>query len=125
MKGNVFRIAKHLVNRNRDVVGASCVKDSIGKIVVEEERFMEIWRAHYDNISNEEFTWDKEGLKNVNPLCWPSERNSALEVDAAIRKMKQDKSAGPTRIVSEMLKANGETGTIWMTDVCIAEHDGW
>ena len=35
MKGNVFRIAKHLVNRNRDVVGASCVKGSVGKIVVE------------------------------------------------------------------------------------------
>ena len=59
MKGNVLRIAKHLVNRNRDVVGASCVKDSIGKIVVEKDRLMEIWRAHYDKISNEEFAWDK------------------------------------------------------------------
>ena len=29
-------------------------------------------------------------------------------------------SAGPTRIVSEMLKAAGETGTMWMTDVCNA-----
>ena len=36
----------HLVNRNRDVVGASCVKDIIGKIVVEEDRLMEVWKAH-------------------------------------------------------------------------------
>ena len=50
MKGNVFRIAKHLVNRNRDIVGASCVKDSIEKIIVKEVRLMEIWRAHYDKI---------------------------------------------------------------------------
>ena len=35
-KGDVFRVAKQMVNRNRDVVGASCVKDSDGKIVVEE-----------------------------------------------------------------------------------------
>lgn len=83
MKENVFRIAKHLVYRNRDVVGASCVKDSIGKIVVE-HRLTEIWRAHYGKISNEEFTWDKEGLKNVSPVCGQSERNSALEVAAAI-----------------------------------------
>ena len=74
MKVNVFRIAKHLVNRNIDVVGASCVKGSIGNIVVEGDRLMEIWRAHYDKISNEEFTWDKEGLKNVSPVCGPRSR---------------------------------------------------
>ena len=91
------------MNRNRDVVGASRVKNSIEKIVVEEDRLMEIWRAHYDKISNEEFTWDEEGLKNGSPVCGPSERNSALEVDAAIGKMKQDRSAGPAGVVvSEM-----------------------
>ena len=37
--------------------GANCVKDSGGKIVMEEERLMEVWRAHYDMLSNEEFTW--------------------------------------------------------------------
>ena len=109
-----------MVNRNRDVVGANCVKDSDGKIVVEEDRFMEVEKAHYDGISNEEFTWDREGLTNVSPVCRPSERISALEVDAAIGKMKQIKSAGPTGVVSEMLKAAGETGTLWMTDVCNA-----
>ena len=34
--------------------------------------------------------------------------------------MKQDKSAGPTGVVAEMLKAAGETGTSWMTEVCNA-----
>ena len=53
-------------------------------------------------------------------MCGPSERISVLEVDAAIGKMKQGKSGGPTRVVSEMLKAAGETGTLWMTDVCNA-----
>ena len=121
MKGNVLRIAKHLANRNRDVVGTSRVKDSIEKIVVEEDRLMEIWSAHYDKISNEEFTWDKMGLKNVSPVCGLSERNSALEVDAAIGKIKQNRSASPTGVVvSEMLKAADDSGTMWMTDVCKA-----
>ena len=116
-KGNLFRVAKQLVSRNRDVVGANCVKDSDGKIVVEEDRLMEVWSAHYDVISNEEFTWDREGLTNISG---PSERISTLAVDAAIGKMKQGKSGGPTGVVSVMLKAAGETGTMWMTDVCNA-----
>ena len=41
-KSNLFRVAKQLINRNRDVVGANCVKDSDGKIVVEEDRLMEV-----------------------------------------------------------------------------------
>ena len=42
-----------LVNRNRGVVGANCVRNSDGKIVVEEDRLMEVWRAHYDVLSND------------------------------------------------------------------------
>ena len=34
--------------------------------------------------------------------------------------MKQGKSGGPTGVVSEMLQAAGETGMMWMTDVCNA-----
>ena len=34
--------------------------------------------------------------------------------------MKQGKSSDPTGVVSEMLKAADETGTMWMTDVCNA-----
>ena len=59
-------------------------------------------------------------LTNVSPVCRPSERISALEVGVAIGKMQQGKSAGPTGVVAEMLKAAGETGTLWMTDVCNA-----
>ena len=33
-KGNVFRVAKQLVRKNRDVVGAGCVRDNSGKIAV-------------------------------------------------------------------------------------------
>ena len=49
-----------------------------------------------------------------------AQTNSALEEDAAIVKKNQGKSAGPTGVVSEMLKAAGETGTLKMTDVCNA-----
>ena len=46
-------------------------KDDDGKIVVEEDKLMEVWRAHYDKISNEEFAWDRNSLTNVlSPGVW-------------------------------------------------------
>ena len=46
-KGNLLRVAKQLLNRNRDV-GTNYVKDRDGEIVMEKDRLMEVWRAHYD-----------------------------------------------------------------------------
>ena len=67
----MFRVAKQMVNRNRDVVRANCMKDSDGKIVMEEDRLVEVWRAHYDVLSYEEFTWDRKGLTDARPTHWP------------------------------------------------------
>ena len=72
-KGNVFRVAKQMVRRNRDVVGAGCVKGSDGKIVVDEDKLMEVWRAHYDGISNEQW----EGVSK----SWSNDRKSPFTRD--------------------------------------------
>ena len=119
-KGNVFRVAKQLVRKNRDVVGAGCVKDNVGKIVVEEDKLLEVWKEHYDRISNEEFSWDREGLTDVRPVCGPGEKISEEEVEAAIGKMKLGKAGGPSGVVADMLKAAGDEGTRWMTELCNA-----
>ena len=101
-------------------MSVSFVKDDDGKVVVEGDKLMEVWRAHYDKISNKEFAWDKNSLTNVSPVCEPSERISALEVSVAIKKTKKGRSVGPTGVVAEMPKAAGETITLWMSDVCNA-----
>ena len=66
-KENVFRLATQLMSENRDAVSVSFVKDDDGKVVVEGDKLMEVWRAHYDKISNE-FAWDKNSLTNVSPV---------------------------------------------------------
>ena len=45
-------------------------------------------------------------------MCLISEE----EVAAAIKRLKIVKSAGPTCVVSEMMKTSGGFGTRWMTD---------
>ena len=53
-KENVFRLATQLMSKNRDAVSVSFVKDDDGKVVVEGDRLIEVWRVHYDKISNKE-----------------------------------------------------------------------
>ena len=47
----------------------------------------------------------------------PLEEISIEEVRSAIHKMKNDKSTGPTGVAAEMLKASGESGARWMSDL--------
>ena len=39
-------------------------------------------------------------------------------MSAAVKKMKNNKAAGPSGVVADMLKAAGDAGSIWATDVC-------
>jgi len=54
-KGTIFRMAKQIVKKNRDVIVGGYVKDTQGRIVVEENQLMETWRSYYEKLSNEEF----------------------------------------------------------------------
>ena len=70
-----------------DVVGGGCVKNGDGRIVVEDDELMEVWRTHYAMLANEEFSWDKSTLTEVDVLSGPSERISEEEVRRAVAKM--------------------------------------
>ena len=78
---------------------------------------MEVWRAHYATLANEEFSWDKSSLTEEGVLSGPSERISEEEVRRAVAKMKCNKAAGPSGVVADMLKSIGETCLQW---VCCA-----
>jgi hypothetical protein len=67
-KGGLFRVAKQMVKKNRDVVGGGCVRDVDGTIVADETRTMEIWKRHYERLMNEEFDWDKNDVENVDAV---------------------------------------------------------
>ncbi|HXJ94687.1 MAG TPA: reverse transcriptase domain-containing protein [Terriglobia bacterium] len=119
-KGHIFKVAKQIVQKNRDVVGGSCVKDKNGKLVMEEDKIKEVWAEYFEKLLNEEFQWKKEDLEHVSEVPAPIERITFGEVKAAIAKAKDGKAPGPTGVVAEMLKAAGDVGIQWMTDLCNA-----
>ena len=79
---------------------------------------MEVWREYYDMLSNEEFPWNRDALTEMGAVSGPCEEISFEEVRAAIKIRKSNKTAGPTEVVADMLKAAGDAGCIWATDVC-------
>ena len=117
-KGTVFRIAKQMVKSHRDVIGSNCIKNSEGKIVVDEERIKEVWHDYYKKLLNVEFDWNRNALAEEDVVVGPAEEISLSEVKAAIAKMKSGKAAGPSGIGADMLKAAGEAGALWVKDLC-------
>ena len=76
------------------------------------------WKIHFDKLLNEEFEWNKDGLTAVNKVCGPAEIISCNEVKSAITKTKSGKTAGPSGVVAEMLRASEDVGVQWVTDLC-------
>ena len=74
-----------------------------------------IWRKYMEKLLNVETDWDGEvdcpGV--IGPYCLISEE----EVAAANKLLKIGKAAGPTGVVSEMMKAACGFGSRWMTDL--------
>jgi len=79
-----------------------------------------VWRSYFDNLLNEEFEWNKASLESADVVCGPSEEITTAEVRAAIKQSKSGKASGPGGVVMEMLKAAGEVGVEWVTDLCNA-----
>ena len=82
----------------------------MGCLVEECARVRDIWSEYYEKLLNEEFDWRRGKLDKVDPVIGPAEDIEASEVREAIAKSKSEKASGPSGVVSEMLKAAGESG---------------
>ena len=71
---------------------------------------MNVWVEHHKRLSNVEFDWASKSLSFVSPILGPPPSVTLLQVSDAIKKMKCRKTAGPSGIVAEMLKASGSVG---------------
>ena len=110
-----FRITRHMAREGRDVTSVCCMKNDVGNVVSDADGMKIIWRKYMEKLLNVENDWDGEVdfPEVMGPCCLISEE----EVAAAIKGLKMGKSAGPTGVVSEMMKASGGFGSRWMTDL--------
>ena len=115
--GDVYRLAKQMRRDEQDVMGEKPVKNDAGQLSLDEEAKKEAWREHYERLLNVEFPWNPEDLLEESPVEGPSEPITLEMITKAISKMASGKAAGPSGIVTEMLKPDGEAGTVEVRDL--------
>ena len=100
---NCIRIAKQMAREGRDVICVCCMKYDAGNVVSDADGMKNIWSKYImEKLLNVENDWDGEvdcpGV--MGPHCLILEE----EVAAAIKGLKIGKAAGPTGVVSEMMR---------------------
>ena len=114
---DIFRLANQMRKENVDVVGDKPVKNDTGEMSMSKEAKQNVWAEHYKRLLNVEFDWDPDHLSNEPPLEGPPIPITIDMVKRAISKMKSGKTAGPSGIVVEMIKAAGDTGATIIRDL--------
>ena len=97
-------MAKRLKRDNVDVVGETCVRNDDGKLTLSIDDKLKAWQSHYQKLLNVEFPWNAENLSEEAPVEGPAIKM----VSKAISKMKSGKAAGPSGIITEMIKPAGD-----------------
>ena len=105
-KNAIFKLAKRMKEENSYVIGEKSVKDSNGIVAFTDAEKLAVWKAHYEKLLNVEFPWDSESLPELPPVQGPPPHVSIEIVEAAIKKLKRGKAAGPSGIIAEMLRCN-------------------
>ena len=112
---NCFRIARQMAREGRDVISMGCMKKDAGNVVSGADGMKNIWRKYMEKLLNVENDWD--GEVDCPEVMWPHCFILEEEVAAAIKGLKMEKAAGPTGVVSEMMKAAGGFCSRWMIDL--------
>ena len=91
------------------------MKNDAGDVVSDDDGMKNIWRKYMEKLLNVENDWD--GEVDCPGVMGPHYLISEEGVAAAIKGLKIEKAAGPTGVMSEMMKAAGGFGSRWMTDL--------
>jgi hypothetical protein len=86
----------------------NCLKPNNGNIVIDSEEIKDVWKGYMKKLLNEENAWD--GITDSDKTEGPSPNIMEAEVALAIKRIKRDKAAGPTKVVVEMFKDGGDPG---------------
>ena len=105
------------------------MKDELGNIVTDSVVRKEVWRKHVDKLLNVENIWDGEVECHAveGSSCYISEE----DVRRALKHTKMGKVVGPSCVESEMMRASGDMGVGWLTELsnCIVAEgsipDDW
>ena len=113
----IHRIAKYRNKATKDISHVKQMKDGSGAELREEERVRETWKEYFENLLNDEYP--REQHQNETPNQGLTIGVTRVEVESALKKMKNNKATGPDVIPVEARRALGGEGVDLLWDLMI------
>ncbi|KAK6763275.1 hypothetical protein RB195_023836 [Necator americanus] len=88
------------------------VKGADGAVLRRSGQILERWREYYNHLCNEEFCHPP--IPTVPSVEGPVLPITAVEVSAALAKMKSNKATDPDDISADVWKLLGDRGSVWL-----------
>lgn len=111
----IYKIAKQRHNNTKDFKTTKYIKDSNGTLLTSDRDICKRWYEYYNTLLNEEFP--RQARVEEPRTEGPVDQITIMEVQQAIRKMKNRKACGPDDIPAELWKSLKENGEVWLTNL--------
>ncbi|KAK6730227.1 hypothetical protein RB195_006969 [Necator americanus] len=108
----VYRLVRARHRSTLDMEHTKIVKGADGAVLRRSGQILERWREYYSHLCNEEFCHPP--IPTVPSVEGPVLPITAVEVSAALAKMKSNKATGPDDIPVDFWKLLGDRGSMWL-----------
>ncbi|KAK6746049.1 hypothetical protein RB195_012270 [Necator americanus] len=108
----VYRLVRARHRSTLDMEHTKIVKGADGAVLRRSGQILERWREYYNHLCNEEFCHPP--IPTVPSVEGPVLPITAVEVSAALAKMKSNKATGPDDIPVDIWKLLGDRGSMWL-----------
>ena len=114
-RAKMFKIAKQMRKRMKNIVGSKYLKNENGTLKMKEEKVMERWRSYFYSFLNEINEYQLKEEDKVVGAIWGVTKQV---VERALKSMKVGKAPGLSGVTSDLIKAAGATGVKVLFQVC-------
>ncbi|ETN81639.1 hypothetical protein RB195_013800 [Necator americanus] len=108
----VYRLVTARHRPRLDMEHTKTVKGADGAVLRRSGQILERWREYSNHLCNEEFCHPP--IPTVPSVEGPVLSITAVEVGAALAKMKSNKATGPDDIPADVWKLLGDRGSVWL-----------
>ncbi|KAK6738086.1 hypothetical protein RB195_020283 [Necator americanus] len=108
----VYRLVRARHRSTLNVEHTKIVKGADGAVLRRSCQTLERWREYYNHLCNEEFC--HLPIPTLPSVEGPVLPITAVEVSAALAKMKSNKAVGPDDIPADVWKLLGDRGSVWL-----------
>ena len=107
-KCDASETAKRMIKTNQVIISEHYIKHGDGLLAVSDGDEKKAWKSYNEKLLNTEFTWDRKSLSGADTVKGAPSLLDKKMVWVLISNLKNEKTAGPSAVVPQMVKAVGK-----------------